>query len=83
MPGGIRTLIVRVWVVTPLPWHSGHGSSMTCPVPRQSRHGSLKPNAPWLWLTNPLPPQVGQRRGAVPGFAPDPPHSRQVPGPDS
>ena len=34
---------------------------MSWPVPRQSRHGSLKPNAPWLRLTKPVPPQVGQR----------------------
>src|SRR5215475_909281 len=82
-PAGTRTLIVRVCVVTPVPWQSGHGSSMIWPVPRQSRHGSLNPNAPWLRLTNPLPPQVGHTYGLVPGRAPDPWQVWHVPGPES
>src|SRR3954471_24378316 len=56
---------------------------MSCPLPRQATHGSLKPNAPWLRLTKPLPPQVGQRRAAVPGLAPDPWHRSHAAGPDS
>ena len=60
IPAGMRTVMVRVWVVVPEPRHSGHGSSMSWPVPRQSRHGWLKPKAPWLSdVTAPEPPQVG------------------------
>jgi hypothetical protein len=47
----MRTVMLRRWVVTPLPWQSGHGSSTIWPVPRQSRHGSLKPKPPWLFAT--------------------------------
>src|SRR5437764_2617592 len=82
-PGGIRTVSVRVRVLTPSPPHSGQGSSMICPRPRQSRHGSENANAPWLRLTRPEPEQVGQIRGAVPGRAPLPPHVAQVAGLDS
>ena len=42
------------------------------PVPRQSSHGSLNPNAPWLRLTMPEPLQRGHTRGLVPGLAPLP-----------
>src|SRR5581483_2852265 len=72
-PAGIRTFRVRVLGLTPSPPHSGHGSSMRRPVPRQSRHGSEKPKWPWLFVTRPWPPQVGQVRGLVPGFEPEPP----------
>src|ERR1700741_2935579 len=71
-PGGIRTLIVRVRVVTPVPLHSLHGCSMIEPVPRQSVHGSENPNAPWLRLITPEPLQVGHTLGLVPGRAPLP-----------
>ncbi len=43
---GIRTLMVRVRVVTPVPRHSSHGFSMSEPLPRHSVHGSENPNAP-------------------------------------
>ena len=52
-------------------------------MPRQSRHGSLKPNAPWLRLTKPVPEQVGHCRDDVPGRAPLPWQVRHAPGPDS
>src|ERR1700754_49621 len=71
-PGGIRTLMVRVRVVTPVPLHSSQGCSMIEPLPRQSVHGSENPNAPWLLLTTPAPLQVGQTFGLVPGRAPLP-----------
>src|SRR4029079_6438504 len=71
-PGGIRTLIVRVRVVTPEPLHSSHGCSMTDPLPRHSVQGSENPNAPWLRLTTPEQWQVGQTFGLVPGRAPLP-----------
>src|SRR5690606_27538801 len=50
------------------------------PVPRQSRHGSENANAPWLRLTRPTPPHVGQVRGVLPGRAPVPPQRSQRPG---
>src|SRR4051794_26161891 len=71
-PGGIRTLIVRVRVVTPVPWHSSQGSSMMEPLPRHSVHGSEKPKAPWLRLMTPAPLQFGHTLGLVPGRAPLP-----------
>src|SRR6202035_1724113 len=71
-PGGIRTLIVRVRVVTPVPLHSSHGCSMIEPLPRHSVQGSEKPNAPWLLLITPEPLQVAHTLGLVPGRAPLP-----------
>src|ERR1700760_2101903 len=71
-PGGIRTLIVRVRVVTPVPLHSSQGCSMIDPLPRHSVHGSEKPKAPWLRLITPAPLHVGQTFGLVPGLAPLP-----------
>ena len=71
-PGGIRTLIVRVRVVTPVPLHSSQGFSMIDPLPRHSVHGSENPNAPWLRLTTPAPLQLGHTFGLVPGRAPLP-----------
>src|SRR5699024_5428798 len=51
---------------------SGHGSSMRVPVPEQSGQGREKPKAPRSSETSPLPLQVPQVRGLVPGFAPEP-----------
>src|SRR5690606_4216935 len=80
---GMRTVSVLVRVLTPSPPHSGHGSSIRTPWPRQSRHGSVNANAPWLRLTRPAPPHVGHGRRRVPGRAPLPPHVPQVAGLDS
>src|SRR6202008_5052813 len=71
-PGGIRTLMVRVRVVTPVPLHSSQGFSMIEPLPRQSVQGSEKPKAPWLRLITPEPLHVGHTFGLVPGRAPLP-----------
>src|SRR5919107_1626370 len=79
-PAGIRTVMVRVWLVTPLPAQVGQGSSTTWPVPRQLRHGSEKANAPWLRLVTPAPLHTGQVCGLVPGRAPLPWQVGQVPG---
>jgi hypothetical protein len=79
-PDGMRTVMVRVWDVMPLPAQVGHGSSMTCPVPRQLRHGSENANAPWLRLVTPAPPQTPQVCGDVPGLAPLPAQVGHVPG---
>jgi hypothetical protein len=68
----MRTVIVLVLVLTPLPAHSGQGWSTIRPVPRQSVQGSLNANEPWLRVTRPAPLQVGQVRGEVPGLAPLP-----------
>src|SRR3954470_23871314 len=76
----MRTVIVRVWVVTPLPAQVGHGSSITVPVPRQLRHGSENAKAPWLRLVTPAPWHTGQVCGEVPGRAPLPAQVGQVPG---
>ena len=64
--------MVRVRVVTPVPWHSSHGSSMIEPLPRHSVHGSENPKAPWLRLITPAPLQFGHTLGLVPGRAPLP-----------
>ena len=82
-PAGTRMVSERVRVLTPSPPHSGHGSSMIRPVPRQSRHGSENANAPWLRLIRPRPEHVGHCRGAVPGRAPVPEQVWQRPGAES
>src|SRR5690242_1883598 len=64
--------MVRVRVVTPVPWHSEQGCSIIDPLPRHSVHGSENPNAPWLRLTTPDPLQFGHTFGLVPGRAPLP-----------
>src|SRR3954465_13337660 len=76
----MRTVVVRVWLVAPLPAHVGHGSSTTEPVPRQLRQGSENAKAPWLRLVTPAPLQTGQMCGLVPGLAPLPLQVGQVPG---
>jgi hypothetical protein len=76
----MRTVMVRVWVVTPLPLQVGHGSSTTDPVPRQLRQGSEKANEPWLRLVSPAPWHTGQVCGEVPGRAPLPAQVVHVPG---
>src|SRR6478672_11146890 len=71
-PGGMRTLMVRVRVVTPVPLHTSQACSMIEPLPRHSVQGSENPNAPWLRLTTPAPLQFGHTLGLVPGRAPLP-----------
>ena len=76
----MRTVIVRVWLVMPLPEQVGQGSSTTEPVPRQLRQGSENANAPWLRLVTPAPWHTGQVCGLVPGLAPLPAQVGQLPG---
>jgi hypothetical protein len=56
-----------------VPRHVGQGSSITVPLPRQRGHGCESAKKPWLSETTPRPLHCGQIRGAVPGFAPEPP----------
>ena len=55
----------------------GHGSSMISPRPPHFEQGWLIEKNPWLCPSTPRPPQRSQTLGAVPGFAPDPPHVSQ------
>ena len=48
------------------------------PFPRQRGHGCESANRPWLSALTPRPWHSGHRIGAVPGLAPEPPHSRQA-----
>ena len=76
IPPGISTESERVARTRPCPAHVGHGLSMTDPNPRQLPQG--------LWVTMfpstertvrcrlPLPPQMSQVLGDVPGEAHDP-----------
>src|ERR671926_1586965 len=74
-PAGILTVYRFVRRSRPEPWHFGHGSSITVPLPRQRGHGCESANRPWLSETTPRPLHSGQIFGAVPGFAPEPWHS--------
>ena len=50
---GIRTLMVRVRVVTPVPRHSSQGCSMIEPLPRQSVHGFGEPERALVAVDHP------------------------------
>ena len=76
--GLIFTVYVLMRRSRPLPWHFGHGFSMTVPLPRQRGHGCESANRPWLSAFTPRPLHSGQMIGAVPGRAPVPPHSRHA-----
>ena len=83
-PAGMRTVSDAGRGSDPSPPHSGHGSSISRPVPRQSGQGSENANAPWLRRDQ--PDAVTGRAGAaasVPGRAPVPPQRWQRPGADS
>ena len=82
MPAGTFTTM-RVFLLTrPVPLQSWHGSLMILPVPRQAEHGRVAVNEPrivFCWVrTCPVPPQVVQRTGCVPGLAPVPPQVEQL-----
>src|SRR5207302_9170844 len=76
-PGLIFTVYVLMRRSRPLPWHLGHGCSITVPLPRQRGQGCDSAKSPWLSERTPRPLHSGQITGAVPGRAPVPPHSRQ------
>ena len=65
----------------PSPRHTSHGSSTTTPSPAQVGHGETLTNWPNMLRaarrTSPLPPQVEQVDGLVPGLAPLPSHVAQ------
>ena len=77
-PGLIFTVYVLMRRSRPVPWHFGHGCSMTVPLPRQRGHGCDSAKSPWLSVFTPRPLHSGQMTGAVPGRAPVPAHSRQA-----
>jgi hypothetical protein len=59
-------------MVRPDPPQVSQGLSITSPRPPQRGHGWLMEKKPWLSVSIPLPPHVGQTTGEVPGFAPLP-----------
>src|SRR5436190_23006705 len=75
-PGLIFTVYVLIRRSRPEPWHFGHGFSITVPLPRQRGQGCESAKSPWLSALTPRPLHSGQMTGAVPGCAPEPPHSR-------
>src|SRR5438445_10278057 len=77
-PALIFTVYVLMRRSRPVPWHFGHGCSMTVPLPRQRGHGCDSANRPWLSVFTPRPLHSGQMTGAVTGRAQGPPHSRQA-----
>ena len=77
-PAGMRTFTWRGRCSTPVPRQLPQGVSIFMPWPPQVGHVWLKLNMPWLSLTTPRPPHVGQMTGDVPGAAPLPWHTEQV-----
>ena len=77
-PGGDLDRVRFVRRSRPVPWHFGHGCSITVPLPRQRGHGCESAKSPWLSTLTPRPLHSGQMIGAVPGCAPVPPHSRHA-----
>src|SRR6187200_2072653 len=77
-PAGILTVYRFVRRSRPEPWHLGHGSSITVPLPRHRGHGCESANSPCDSETTPRPLHSGQMRGDVPGLAPDPWHSEHA-----
>ncbi len=72
-PAGTFTVSERRLRMRPWPAHSLHGSLITVPKPSQLPHGAvvmtwprMERTARWTW---PLPPQMSQRSGWVPGAA--------------
>ena len=76
MPAGTSTVTVRRARTRPSAPQVGHGDGICCPVPPQAEHGRLVITWPrndrctdW---TSPVPPQMAQVRGDVPGAQPLP-----------
>jgi len=64
--------------VVPWPLQVGQRSTITRPAPPQCWQVRAMEKKPWVNRSSPVPPQVGQARGPVPGLAPEPWHSSQV-----
>src|SRR5204863_1042324 len=77
-PAGILTVYRFVRRSRPVPPQFAHGFSITVPLPRHRGHGCDSAKKPWLSETTPRPRHSGQTTGAVPGCAPEPPHSRHA-----
>src|SRR5215469_12707564 len=77
-PAGTRIVTVFSARTRPSPRHFLHGVETTVPSPPQVGHGATLTNWPknerCARRTSPLPPQVAQRWGVVPGSAPLPLH---------
>ena len=72
MPAGIFTSSVFWRLILPWPLQVVQGSGMILPVPRQWGQVCCTLKKPWRICTEPLPPQVVQVLGLVPGLAPLP-----------
>ena len=71
-PGGTLTFTFARVETAPVPRQVSHGSGITLPSPPQVGHGLETEKKPWVKRCAPLPLQVRQVWGVVPGFAPDP-----------
>ncbi len=76
--GGIAASSVFCFLILPWPWRLVQGSGMILPVPRQCGQVCCTLKKPWRICTEPLPPQVPQVLGWVPGLAPLPWQVSQV-----
>src|SRR5512141_2526106 len=76
-PGGSLTLRVFSRSMYFLPLHSGHGSVMRLPVPRQAPQVRLMEKKPCCMRVWPVPLHDGQTLGWVPGLLPVPEHVEQ------
>ena len=81
-PGGMLTESLRVWRTWVRPWQVWQGVAMVSPLPWQVGQVvtlTIEPRKVWrTWRTSPLPLQVAQRTGVVPGSAPLPRQVGQV-----
>jgi hypothetical protein len=74
--GTVTSKVARSWRM-PAPPQSSHLSTMTRPMPPHWWHVRAMEKKPCVMRISPTPPQVGQVRGPVPGFAPVPLHESQ------
>src|SRR6266511_2793093 len=80
-PGGILTENSRVVRTVPEPPHRSQGFGMICPEPPHRGQVRDSEKYPWFSATVPVPWHCGHTSGAVPGFAPEPPHTGHGAGP--
>src|SRR5262245_29414868 len=78
MPAGILTESLRSSVVRPAPRHSGQGSEMTEPRPREVGQVRSIEKKPCAARTRPAPSQDGHVLGEEPGLEPLPEQVLQV-----
>ena len=78
MPAGTGTVIFFRWLVCPAPWQVLQGFRFHVPRPLHFRQVLRIMNGPVDTVSIPVPLQLGQRSGLVPGSLPEPLQSGHV-----